>query len=381
MEAKVTYSIPLFRPFSTEEEKTAVCEVLDSGWWGSGSQAKALEDEFKTFVEARHAVSVNSATAGLHLALIAAGISYGDEVITTALSFVSTSAAIVYVGATPVFADVDPFSLNLDPLDVARKITPYTKAILVVHYGGAPADLAALRLLCETHHLILIEDCAHAAGAHYQGKPIGSASDLAIYSMHAVKHIASPDGGMVVTKNAAWAERMARLRWMGIDRDTYSRVGGTPSQYAWQYDIEELGYKYHLSDVAAAIARVQLARLPETNLRRQQIVARYLYGFHALEWLQLPHCVYPESGSVHAWHLFVLRCDDRDGLIAHLRQRGIATGVHYRPTHLYSAFEQYRTSLPVVEAEWLKLISLPLFPSLQDDEVDYIIEAVRDFRV
>lgn len=380
MEAIATRSIPVFRPYSTDEEIEAVSEVIRSGWWGSGSVTAQLETEFAAAIGAQHAVAVNSATAGLHLALIAAGVGPGDEVITTPLTFVSTAAAILYVGATPVFADVNADDMSIDPMDVQRKITTKTKALLPVHYGGNPANLALLRMIADDLNLALIEDAAHAAGSRYHGRPIGSTSEFAVFSFHAVKNIASPDGGMVVTRDADAADRMRRLRWMGIDRSTWERVGGSPSQYHWQYDVTELGYKYHLPDVSAAIARVQLQRLSEMNARRRELAACYCDGLRDLAWLQLPYQRHPLTQSESSWHLFVVRCEQRDALADHLRQHGIATGVHYAPIHQYSIFAPYHTELPVVEREWRRILSLPMFPALTDEDVDYVIDAIHEFR-
>jgi perosamine synthetase len=367
-------SIPVFRPYSDESEIQAASAVLESGWWGQGLEAEALESEFCAYLGAAHAVAVNSATSGLHLALLAAGVGAGDEVITTPLTFASTAAAIRYVGAIPVFADVNADDLCLDPADVEKRITRRTKVILPVHYGGNAADLSAFGLLADLYDLTLLEDAAHAAGASYQGQRIGADSSLAVFSFHAVKNIASPDGGMVVTDNAAWAGRMKRLRWLGIDKDTHAR--NNPNGYAWEYEIDEVGFKYQMPDVTAAIARVQLRRLDTMNDRRRRISEGYASALSDLDWLDVPYWF-----ASSACHLFVVRCDDRDELANHLRGRGISTGVHYKPLHRMNAFHAYGVNLPVVEREWRRILSLPLFPGMSDNDVDYVIEAVRDFRI
>ncbi len=370
------FDIPVFRPFSGEEEIQAVAEVIRSGWWGQGPKTAEFERRFAEFVGAPIAVAVNSATAALHLSLKVADVA-GGEVISTALTFVSTNHAILYNNATPVFADIQPDTLNIDPDDIARKITPRTRAIVVVHYGGHPADLDAIHALADAHGLVVVEDAAHAAGARYQGRPIGSISPLTCFSFHPVKNLATGDGGMITLRNEEWAARLRRLRWVGINKDTWVRSAGKEtSQYSWQYDVEELGYKYHTNDINAALGLVQLERLPQTNARRREIAAMYDEGLGDLPWLQLPTV---RDGVVSARHNYVVRLDNRDKLADWLRAHGIATGVHYIPNHLYAMYRRYATQLPVTEREWQRLLTLPLYPALTDDEVAYIVETIRSY--
>ena len=373
---KPEHAIPVFRPYYDEAEIQAVAEVIRSGWWGQGPKTEEFERRFAAFVGAPLAVALNSATAALHLALKVAGVE-GGEVISPALTFVSTNHAILYNNAIPVFADVEPDTLNIDPRDIARKITPRTRAILVVHYGGHPADMDAIHDLADAHGLVVVEDAAHAAGAHYRGQSIGSISPLTCFSFHPVKNLATGDGGMITLRDEAWAARLRRLRWVGINKDTWVRSAGkATSQYSWQYDVEELGYKYHTNDINAAIGLVQLERLPQTNARRREIAAMYDEGLGDLDWLQLP-VVRPDV--VSARHNYVVRLEERDKLADWLRAHGIATGMHYIPNHLYAMYRRYATPLPVTEREWQRLLTLPLFPGLADDEVAYIIETIRRY--
>lgn len=372
----IDHAIPVFRPYHDEAEIEAVAEVIRSGWWGQGPKTAEFERRFAEFVQAPLAVAVNSATAALHLALKVAGVE-GGEVITPALTFVSTNHAILYNNATPVFADIEPDTLNIDPEDIARKITSRTRAIMVVHYGGHPADLDRIHALAAAHNLIVVEDAAHAAGASYKGRPIGSLSPLTCFSFHAVKNLATGDGGMITLADEQWAERLRRLRWVGINKDTWVRSEGrAPSQYSWQYDVEELGFKCHSNDIMSAIALVQLQRLPQTNARRRAICALYDEGLGDLPWLQLP---VQREGVVSARHNYVVRLDDRDGLADWLRQHHIATSVHYIPNHFYAMYRPYATPLPVTEREWQRLLTLPLYPALTDDEVAYIIQTIRRY--
>jgi perosamine synthetase len=372
----IDHSIPVFRPAAGDEEVQAVAEVLHSGWWGQGPKTVEFEQRFAAFVGAKHAVSVNSATAALHLAMAVAGVE-GGEVITTPMTFVSTNHAILYNNATPVFADVQADTLNIDPDDVARKITPRTKAIVCVHYGGQPADIDRLQALASAHGLLLIEDAAHAAGSSYQGKPIGSISPLTCFSFHPVKNLATADGGMITLDNPEWDARLRRLRWVGINKDTWIRSRDKDAAgYSWEYDVEELGFKCHTNDINSAIGLVQLGRLPGTNARRREIASLYDAGLGDLGWLELP---VKRPNSLSAQHNYVVRCDQRNQLADWLRDHRVATGMHYIPNHLHAMYKPYATPLPVVEREWLRLLTLPLYPTMTDDDVQYIIEVIRAY--
>lgn len=373
----IDHSIPVFRPFQGEEEIEAVAEVLRSGWWGQGPKTAEFERRFAEFVGAKHAVSVNSATAALHLALLVAGVE-GSEVITTPLTFVSTNHAILYNDAVPVFADIQADTLNIDPDDIERKITSKTRAVIVVDYGGHPADLDRILAIAAAHNLMVIEDAAHAAGSQYKGKSVGSISPLTTFSFHPVKNLATGDGGMITLDNADWDARLRRLRWVGINKDTWVRSRDKEaSQYSWQYDVEELGFKCHTNDINSAIALVQLSRLPQTNARRREIAALYTAGLRDLEWLQLPTW---KGDMISAQHNYVVRCDTRDQLGEWLHRHRIATGMHYIPNHLHAMYKPYATEpLPVVEREWMRLLTLPLYPALTDGEVNYIIDVIRQY--
>jgi perosamine synthetase len=372
----IDHSISLFKPFHGEEEIQAVAEVLRSGWWGLGPKTAEFEEQFARFVGSPHAVALNSATAALHLALKVAGVE-GGEVISTPLTFVSTNHAILLNNATPVFADVEYDTLNIDPDDIERKITPKTRAILPVHYGGHPADMDRIGELAKAHHLMVVEDAAHAAGSQYHGTPVGSLSPLTCFSFHPVKNLATGDGGMITLQNEEWDARLRRLRWVGINKDTWTRSKDKDaSKYAWEYDVEEIGYKYHTNDIMSAIALVQLARLPQTNARRREICAMYTEGLHDLDWLTLP---VEREGVVSARHNYVVRCDRRDELAQWLNDHRIGTGMHYIPNHLHAMYKPYATPLPVVEREWRRMITLPLHPAIPTSDVEYIIDVIRSF--
>ncbi len=365
--------IPVFRPTSGPEEEAAVAEVLRSGWWGLGPKTAEFEARFAEAVGAEYCVGTNSASMALLLSLTALDLA-GREVITTALTFVSTNHAIVQAGGTPVFADVDQDTLTIDPGEVERLITPRTAAIMAVDYGGHPAELQAIVELARAHGLAVVEDAAHACGATYRGRPVGSIADLTCFSFQAVKNLAMGEGGGITVNDASTAERLRRMRWLGLSQSTWERTG--TSSYRWDYDLDEIGYKGHLSDIPAAIGLVQLGRLPEANERRRTIARGYSEAFATLDWLTCPI----ELDHVRsAWHLYAIRVTERNRFIDHMSSLGVATSVHYKPTHLYPQYAPYARALPVTESAWQRLVTLPLFPGLTDDEVQQIIDAVRSF--
>ncbi len=366
--------IPVFRPSVSAAEIDAVADVLRSGWWGVGPVTARFEERFAAATGARRAIGTSSATAALHLSMIALGVE-GGEVVTSALTFVGANHTILHAGARPVFADIEPDTLTLDPADVARRVGPATRAILATDYGGHPAALDDLLAIADAQGIPLIEDAAHATGAAYRGRPVGSIATVTAFSFQAVKNLAMGEGGAITTADDALADRLRRLRWFGIERDTWSRTTG--SGYAWDYQVREIGFKAHLSDVAAAIGLVQLDRFAELDAARRRVVEHYRAGLGDLDWLELP----VERPDVRrTWHLFTVRLDDRDRLIDHLAGLGIASSVHYRPTHLLDAYRAYATPLPVTEAAWTRLVTLPLYADLRDDEVERVIAAVRSFR-
>lgn len=366
--------IQLFKPYMDEQEIEAVAEVLRSGWIGLGPKTAEFERAFASFLGAPFAVALNSATAALDLAMRLLDINHGHEVIVPAMTFVSTAHAVAYNLANPVFVDVDATTLDIDIDDVARKITPRTRAIIPVHYGGRPVDMDRLRQV--TGDIPLIEDAAHATGATYKGRMAGTLGDLACFSFHAVKNVATGDGGALVTTDQGLMQRAKRLRWLGIDRGTWDRTGADRS-YWWQYFVEEVGLKCHMNDIAAAIGLVQLRKLPETNARRRRIAEMYTEGLADLPWLQTPPVDTPDSQS--AWHIYCIQAEGRDDLNVYLQGKCIGTGVHYKPIHLYSCYGN-RPSLPVAEAVFARILSLPMHPGLSDDDVHFVVDTIRSFR-
>ncbi|UUE56506.1 UDP-4-amino-4-deoxy-L-arabinose aminotransferase [Pectobacterium aroidearum] len=373
----MTDFLPFSRPSMGEEEIAAVAEVLRSGWITTGPKCQQLEQAFCQQVGCRQAIAVSSATGGMHVTLMALGIGPGDEVITPSQTWVSTVNMITLLGAEPVMVDVDRHTLMVRPQDIEAAITPKTKAIIPVHYAGAPADLTALRALSERYGIPLIEDAAHAVGTQYRDEWIG-ARGTAIFSFHAIKNITCAEGGMVVTDDEALAERIRSLKFHGLGVDAFDRQrqGRKP-----QAEVVTPGFKYNLADINAAIALVQLDKLPAINARRQQLAARYLTQLRSLP---LQPLAVPDYPHLHAWHLFMVRVDEtrcgisRDGLMAALQTHGIGTGLHFRAVHTQKYYRERYPHLHLPETEWnsASLMTLPLFPDMQDSDVDRVVAAL-----
>lgn len=365
--------IQVFKPFMGQEEIDSVAEVIRSGWIGLGPKTAEFEGRFAEFSNVKHAVGVSSCTAALDLALKLLHINHGDEVIIPTMTFVSTAHVVAYNLATPIFADVDPVTMNIDLADVERKVTIRTKAIIPVHYSGRPMDIDALKEVADG--IPVIEDCAHATGAKYKGRPVGGLGDIGCFSFHAVKNLAMGDGGVLTMNDRAWYERAKRLRWLGIDKGTWDRTEQDKS-YWWQYHVDEIGLKCHMNDIAASIGLVQLDKLPQSNARRKEIVDMYFAGLCDIAEVELPL----EDDEVYqsSWHIFCIKCEARDDLSVFLRDNGVATGVHYTPIHTYKCYGN-RTYLKSAESLQHRILTLPLYPSLTSDEVQYVIDKIREF--
>lgn len=374
--------IPVFKPDMDKDELKAIWGVLKSGWIGLGPKTSEFEELFAKFVHSKFAIGVNSATSALHLSLVALGIGPGDEVLVPSLTFVSTAHAVLYCGAKPVFVDVDEQTLCMDPADLAKKITAKSKAIIPVHFGGHPADLDAIGRIAKRGKLFVIEDAAHAAGALYKKRPIGSISDLTCFSFHAVKNLATADGGMITTDNPTITKKIKQLRWLGIDKDTWSREEvikkGSYRSYGWYYDVKALGFKYHMNDLTAAIGIVQLNKLKETNKKRAMLVKNYGKRLKKIKWLTLP-AVKPWAKS--SYHNYVVKTPFRDKLNLFLKERGISTGVHYMPIHHFTYYKKIKikADVPKTEKIWTQLLTLPLYPSLSVKDQNRIIEKIEEF--
>jgi perosamine synthetase len=347
-----------------------------------GPKTFEFERRFAQYIGASHAIAVSSGTAALHLALDAIGIKQDDEVLVPTTTFTATAEVVTYLGAKPVLVDVAPRTLNADPIDMERKITPCAKAIIPVHLGGTPCDMAEIHDLAAQHDLYVIEDAAHSLPASYRGKRIGTISELTAFSFYATKTLTTGEGGMVTTENNEYAQRLQVMRLHGIDRDAWRRYS---SEGSWCYEVLEAGFKYNLTDLQSALGIVQLAKCDAMNLARQRIAQRYSIAFRSIESLQIPSVPADRESS---WHLFLLRLHldqlrvDRNQFIRELAERGVSASVHFIPLHLQPLYQRdygYKSGdLPVAEREYHRSLSLPIYPTMTEEEVDQVIWAVSD---
>jgi dTDP-4-amino-4,6-dideoxygalactose transaminase len=368
--------IPVMRPWLGAEEAAAVAEVVNSGWVAQGPRVAAFEQAFASAVGAPHAVAVSSCTAGLHLALICSGVAPGDEVIVPSLSFIATANAVRYVGGQPIFADVDDDTGNLTAKCVEPVLTSATKAVLLVHQAGVPADLADLRQLCEPRGIRIVEDAACAIGSTYDGKPIGAGSELAVFSFHPRKLLTTGEGGMVVTTNAEWAAKMRRLREHGMS------VSAAERHQSKQPVLEqylETGFNYRMTDLQAALGLVQLRRLDEMVTRRRELALRYQDRLSSVVGLQMVHD--PAWGTTNYQSFWILLPDDfplaRNALLELLAQQGISARRGIMAAHLEPAYSGSGPwELPVTERLTHRSLVLPLFHEMTEEDHDRVVQAV-----
>lgn len=365
--------IPVQRPSIGKEELTAVGKVFDTGWLGMGSKVKEFEEAVGAFLGAKHVVATNTGTTALHLALDAIGLKPGDEVVAPSLTYVATIQAITATGAVPVFYDVEEGTLNMDLSDAERKITDKTKAIMPVHYRGVPCDMDRVLALAERFGLRVVEDAAQAFGSHYKGKKIGSFGDLTCFSFDPIKNVTCGEGGAVVTQSAELLDLLQRKRILGIDKDTWSRYHDKRS---WFYDVATQGYRYHMGNINAAIGLVQLKKFSAMNDRKISIAKTYDREFAKLEKFKLPRTDY-DGLSLFIYIIRVLK--NRERLMKFLEERGISTGVHYIPSHLFSFYRRKVAKLPVTEKVYKQILTLPLFPDMTDEQVERVISAIKEW--
>lgn len=372
------WKVPLYRPEIGSAEVDAVTEVLRSGWLSNGPVTQDFEARYAEASGADGAVAVSNGTAALHLAVLALGIGPGDEVIMPSLSFVAAAATVTLAGATPVFAEItSAHDLCLDPADAARRVTSRTKAIVTMHYGGYAADLTALADLARAHGIALIEDAAHAPVTRTPHGVLGTVGDIGCYSFFATKNLATGEGGMLVARDPALLARLRRLRSHAFTVSAQERHRGGPSVY----DVDDFGLNYRPTETSSALGRVQLAGLPAGQARRRAVVRRYREGLAGLPGIVLPFADRSVADSAH--HLFPVLLPDgmqRAALQERLKSLGVQTGVHYPPTHLFTAYRERfgtrRGDLPVTEAVTDAQLSLPLYAGMSDDQADLVVEAV-----
>jgi len=369
LSAKIT--IPVQRPSVGKEELAAVERVFQSGWLGMGSVVKEFEDAVADFLGARYVVATSTGTAALHLALDSIGLKPGDEVIVPSITYVATAQAVTATGAVPVFCDVEEDTLNIDLSDAESKITEKTRAIVPVHYRGMPCDMDGLFKLAHDYNLRVVEDAAHAFGSYYRGRRIGSFGDLTCFSFDPVKNVTCGEGGAIALSDAEFMGLLQRKRILGIDRDTWSRYHDKRS---WVYDVTTQGYRYHMSNINAAIGLVQLKKYDRLNSRKISIAKVYDEEFAKLKKIELLRTDYDGLSLF----IYVVKVrEGRDRLMRFLEGEGIGTGIHYIPCHLFSFYGRNRAKLPVAEKIYEQILTLPLYPDMSDEDVERVISAVK----
>ncbi len=375
--------LPLARPTIGEEEIREVVDTLRSGWITTGPKVELFEKRFQDYLGVPQAVAVSSGTAGLHLALLAAGVGPGDEVITSSMTFAATANAIVLCGAKPVLVDCAPGTLNIDLGGLQARMNNKTKAIIPVHFAGQPCAMDELLEIARRHGVCIIEDAAHALGTEYKGRRVGAIGDMTVFSFHPIKAITTGEGGMVVTRNKEWSERMRLLRFHGITTSAWKRHSGGRSP---QYSIQLPGFKYTMMDLQAAIGIHQMDKLDRFIEQRTKLARLYGLAFEKIEGLKpLSMVPYPQR---HAWHLFVVQLEverldvDRDDFLELLRERNIGGGIHFPALHLQPYYQEkwgYRSGdFPNAERASERILSLPLFPDMSEDDVKDVVEAVDE---
>lgn len=373
-----------FLPYGTqsidEKEINEVIDSLKSNWITTGPKMRLFEENFKKYIGSKFAVAVNSGTAALHISTSSINIKPGDEVITTPLTFVASANCIVYRGGTPIFADIKKNTYNIDPQEIKKKITPKTKAIIPVHFSGQPCDMDEINEIAEENNLFVIEDAAHAIDAEYKGKKIGNISDLTVFSFHPVKNITTAEGGMVTTNNDELYEKLLMFRTHGISKDAEKRFGKSGGYY---YDMQYLGFRYNLSELHASLGIHQLKKLESFQKRRREIVKIYNNEFQNYDEITIP---YKKENVKHSWHLYIIQLNlenlkvKRDHIFKALREENIGVNVHYIPVH-YHSFYQNKFGLKegiLPNVEWLfpRLLTIPIFPKMSDDDVNDVINAL-----
>jgi dTDP-4-amino-4,6-dideoxygalactose transaminase len=374
--------LPFARPDIDDDDIREVTDTLRSGWVTTGPKTKQFEKEFAEVVGAKHAIAVNSCTAALHLALEAGGVRAGDEVITTPYTFAASAEVIRYLDARPVFVDVEGSTLNIRADLVEAAVTKRTKAIMPVHIGGAAVDLDPIVDVARRHGLYVVEDAAHSFPTRYKGRTIGSIGDVTCFSFYATKTITTGEGGMITTNDDTLAERCRIMSLHGISKDAWKRY---TAEGSWYYEILAPGFKYNMTDIAAALGLAQLRKANQMFRRREHIADRYNEAFASVPELRAPTC---PPYSTHAWHLYMLRLHlgrlsiDRAAFVERLRERNIGVSVHFIPLHVHPYYrELYRyvpEDFPVAHLEYMKEISLPIYSRMSDEDVDSVIAAVTD---
>lgn len=372
-------NIRLFKPSIGNEELENIKQVFEREWLGLGPMVSQFEKEWNAYVGSKMSIGVNSATAALHLALMAYKFPKGKKVLVPAITFASTATAVLYNDLIPVFVDVEEDTVSMDLNDLQRKYDKDCVAVIPVHNGGYPVPMDKLNDLAKSLNLKVIEDCAHSAGGVYKGKKLGTWGDIGCFSFEEKKCMTTGDGGMICSDDVELISPLRAQRWVGIDKDTWKRTQNAESKndaMHWHYEIALLGYKYNMNDVAAAIGLAQLHKLEKMNAQRRRIFKKYIEGISGLKTIKP---IFPYNTEEGAYWFFGIRSQDRDELIIYLKNKGIATGVHFYPLPMQPLFQKYDISTPVANEIWKTFITLPSHVDLTDEEINYVIDALQAF--
>lgn len=364
--------IPVSKPSMGKEESVAVEKVFSTGWLGLGSVVFDFENKIREYLGAKHVIAVNTGTSALHIALDSYGITAGDEVLVPSLTFVATIQAIIQTGATPVFCDIKTQDLNIDIDDVREKITHKTKAIMPVHYCGKPCDMDSLLELGKKHKLKIIEDAAHAFASLYKGKKIGSFGDATCFSFDPIKIITCGEGGAVALEDDDLVEKLRRKRILGIDKDTWHRY---QNKRSWSYEVTDSGYRYHMSNINAAIGIEQMNKIDKFIEKRRKITLVYDREFNGLKGIQL---LENDHKNV-AQFCYIAKFKNRDKAMSFLKEKGVETGVHYIPNHWHPLFKKYARKLPRTEEVSEEILTLPLYFDMTESDIELVINSVKEF--
>jgi dTDP-4-amino-4,6-dideoxygalactose transaminase len=361
-----------------KEEEREILKVIRSGWLSTGPVTERFEKAFSEYLGAGYAIAVSNGTAALHLALKSLGLKGGDEVILPSLTFIATANVVLYVGARPVFADiVSTEDLNISPEEIQKKITKRTKAIMVMHYGGYPCDMKAMSRIAKEYGLYLIEDAAHAPGAEYQGEKCGLVGDIGCFSFFSNKNLVTGEGGMAVTRNKAWAERIQKMRSHGMEALSWDKYRGHLSSY----DIRGLGYNYRTTEIQSALGLVQLQKLDRNNRKRKRLVEIYRKELEASRGISIPFSTFKGNPSYHLFPILLAPTIDRNKVMEKLKDYGIQTSVHYPPVHLFSLYQVRfgfkKGMLPKTEDVSQREVTLPLHPRMNEKDISWIAGKVK----
>jgi len=374
--------VPFFKLSFTKAEKKEVLDALESGWVTTGPKVREFEQKMTALTGARHAVAVSSATAGLHLAIETLNPRVDAEIVTTPFTMAATIEAIIYSGARPVLADIDPVTLNINPDVVEKKLTKKTKAVLSVDIAGCPCQYHRLKRITKSKKLFLLADAAHSLGARFKRRPVGSLADATVFSFYSTKNLTTGEGGMIVSNSGKLIDAARHLALHGMTSSGWKRYQGG----SWCYDITDLGYKYNMTDIAAGLGLGQLTHFKKSQNKRVRLAKRYMQNLKNLEeFVESPRC---DQLSEHAWHLFIIKMNldrweiNRDQLIEELEKRGVGSGVHFIPVYRFSYFRKTiphkLKDFPESEKAFKRIISLPLYPDLTFEEVDYVCDVLDD---